>query len=178
MHEHTNLTGGPRARAAVSIFLAGAFVSACAGDPPLTGTWRDADAMTELPDGTPLSVDATLAMDEGEGESSFDLHLELELTDAGLRDAVDAHGTYERNGSNLTLTITGFDIDPASGNEAHVAEDGSQCIRMMGFGGAGVCFPTPQTNPYFLGEELEITIDQSITEAPVNQTHLYLTPVE
>jgi len=82
-------------------------------------------------------------------------------------------GTYVREGGGLTLTVTGFDIDPASGNTSSVAEDGSRCIVLQGFGEASVCFPTPQTHPWRVeGDSLTIILDNSIlgTAAPTTLT--------
>lgn len=157
-----------------------AFAVSCAGPDPMTGTWHDADATTPLPaeyGGGLLNVDATLALDGDAAPSTFGLHLRLEYM--GLSDVVDAQGTYEDDGSSVALTFTGFTIDPASGNTARVADDGSQCITQMGFGGAEVCFPVPQTASYALdGDALTLTVHQAIAPAELTDTQLTFTRVQ
>jgi hypothetical protein len=163
-----------RLRLARSLFFALA-LSACASADPLDGTWRQPNGTTSLPDGTPLSVDATLDLQSA--TSTFDLDIVLAV--GGLTDSIDARGAYIDGGDELTLRIDAITVTPESGNTAYVADDGSQCVVLMGFGGANVCFPTPQTNPYTLsGDTLAITIDQSITGAPVSETRLTLTRVQ
>jgi hypothetical protein len=157
------------------VLVFGLAASACNGQ-SLEGTWHEPDGTTKLPDavgGGDLNVDATLVLDDSASPKAFELDLSLEFE--GLNDTIDARGTYAIDGSNLTLTFTEFVIDPASGNSSEVAEDGSQCIYLMGFTGAPVCFPSPQTNPYVLDEDLTITIEQSIAGDAVSQTELTMT---
>lgn len=157
-----------------------ALASACGSGDPLTGTWRQPDATTRLPaeyGGGDLAVDATLTFDGEAATPTFEMHLDLALE--GLTDVVDAHGTYEDLGDELELTFEGFTIDPASGNTPRVADDGSQCITLMGFGGAEVCFPAVQTNPRAIGgETLTMTIDQAIAPAALTETQLSLSRVQ
>lgn len=177
MRSLTKLFTGTRTHLTLAASLVALGASACAGGDPLTGTWSDPDATTPLPaelGGGDLGVDATLVLDDSASPGTFDLHIALSFE--GLTDTVDLQGTYVDAGSELTLEPSGFTIDPASGNTASVAEDGSQCIILQGFAGAGVCFPSPQTNPYVLaGDTLDVTIDQAIAGAAVSQTHLALT---
>ncbi|RLB45832.1 MAG: hypothetical protein DRJ42_29080 [Deltaproteobacteria bacterium] len=170
-----NVTASTLTLSLVALFSLTA--SACTGADSMGGTWTDSFATTRLPahiGGGILNVDATLVLDADVAPATFELTLALE-TD-GLADTIIVEGTYVDNGPDLTLTATGFVIDPASGNAANVAEDGSQCVLMQGFGGAGVCFPAPQTNDYVLvGDSLEITINQAIAGADANETFLSLT---
>jgi hypothetical protein len=157
-------SGAPRGkkRRALLALLAGfaALAPACASAPSLAGTWSDPDGTTPLPEsvgGGDLNIASVLVLAEGGTMPTFDLHMELEFM--GLMDVIDAQGTYVASGPNLTLTFTGFDIDPASGN-AEMTIDGVPCITQTGFGGATVCFPSPQSHPYRVdGSTLTITID-------------------
>ncbi|MBW2462765.1 MAG: hypothetical protein JRH11_14030, partial [Deltaproteobacteria bacterium] len=150
--------------------------SACTGADAMGGAWTDPDATTRMPahlGGGILNVDATLILDADVAPATFDLNLNLETE--GLTDSIVVQGTYVDNGPDLTLTVTGFAIDPTSGNTADVAEDGSQCVYMEGFGGAGVCFPVPQTKAYALaGDSFDITIVQAIAGADASLTQLNL----
>jgi hypothetical protein len=157
------------------VLVLGLAASACNGQ-SLDGSWHQPDGTTKLPDavgGGDLNVDATLVLDESASPRTFELDLALEFE--GLTDAIDARGTYATDGSDLTLTFSEFVIDPASGNTSEVAEDGSHCIYLMGFTGAPVCFPSPQSNPYVLEDTLAITIEQSIAGDAVSQTELTMT---
>lgn len=157
-----------------------ALTSACAGGDPLSGEWHQPDGTTRLPaeyGGGDLAVDATLTFDGEAPTPAFEMHLELALE--ALTDVVDAHGTYEDRGSELELTFDGFTIDPASGNSARVADDGSQCITLMGFAGAEVCFPAVQANAHAIeGDTLTMTIDQAIAPAGLTETQLSLARVQ
>jgi hypothetical protein len=155
-----------RGRAGVRPTLAilSLFAAACAGD-PTTGTWAQHDATTPLPDvlvpDTDLAIDATWEMDGAVSPGSFTLTMNLEAI--GLTDAIELVGTYERAGSDLTLTFTGFVIDPASGNTSMVREDGAQCITLHGFLDTPVCFQTPQTHAYAVdADTLTVTLDHEI----------------
>lgn len=176
MRSLATLFAGRRMHVTFAASLVALGASACAGGNPLAGTFRDPDAMTALPatlGGGDLGVDATLVLGDGASPATFSLHLVLSFE--GLTDTIDLQGTYVDAGSDLTVELTGFEIDPASGNTARVAEDGSQCIVLQGFAGTEVCFPTPQTNGHVLaGDALEISIDQAIAGADVTQTHLML----
>jgi len=161
------------------ISLALSAAAGCSGGDALTGTWQDLEATTPLPaavGGGLLEVDSTLVFDGGATPPTVDMHLDLAFE--ALADTVDVTGTYEDDGSALTLTFTDFTIDETSGNSAFVSEDGAPCINLQGFGGAPVCFPAPQSNVYVLnGATLSIVIDQAIAGAPVTETPLALTPV-
>lgn len=176
MHALTH-RGAPRARLALVLVSLGALASACAGDHPLTGTWRQPHGVTALPPslgGDLLDVDATLILDGRAMPSTFDL--DLALSYQTLADTVHARGTYVASGSELTLTFTEFVIDPTSGNTSSVAADGAQCIVLQGFAGSGVCFPSPQGHAYVLdGDTLSIVLDDAIAGAAVSQTNLTLT---
>ncbi len=153
--------------------LAAVLAASCAGADPLDGTWRQTDAVVSLPDGTPVDLDATVVLAGG----SFEMH--LALSTMGLSDVIDAYGTYEDTGDELALTWGGFTIDPASGNEARVDENGRHCITQNGFGGAEVCFPSPQSSAYGLeGDALTLTIQEAIITQDVGQTELSLTREE
>lgn len=146
--------------------------SACG--PSIDGTWYQAKGTTPLPEkicsgGCLLDVEATMVLDDP--AKTFDLTLNMAYT--ALHDSVDAHGTYELEGTDMTLTFEGFTIDPASGNKASVGTDGSQCIALKGFANTTVCFPSPQTHAYTLeGDKLTITLDNVIAGAAVSQTTL------
>lgn len=162
-----------------AVVLASIALVGCMGDHPITGTWRQHDAVTHLPTelgGDPIDVDATLVLDGHAAPGTFDLTLDLSYMSA-LSDHVLAHGTWTTNGGNLALTFTGFTIDPASGNVASVDPmTGAQCIALQGFGNVSVCFPVPQSHPYALsGDSLGITLDQAIGGYAVAQTPLSLT---
>lgn len=173
-----------RFRSPIRVLVGAAVISmlasACASEDQLSGTWRDPDGTTQLPPdlgGGLLGVDATLELDGTVEPATFDLHLLLTLE--GLSDTVDAYGTYEETGADLTLNFEGFTIDPASGNTTNVADDGSQCIVLQGFGGGAVCFPVPQTNGYTVASDtLTMIIDQAIAGAPVSETNLAFERVE
>jgi len=168
----------------ISTFLAAAVLglaaTACAGDDPMTGSWAQSDATTPLPmtlGGGDLAIDATMEMNGRVSPATFDLDMDLEAL--GLTDNMRLEGTYVDEGSDLTLTITGFVIDPASDNTARVRDDGSHCIVLSGFAGTEVCFRSPQTNPYTVGDQtLTIVLDHEIAGAPESQTTLALTPSE
>lgn len=146
----------------------------CAGDDPLHGAWVQPEGSTELPGGMgTLAVDATLTLDGRAEPSTFVLALALSLEP--LTDRLDARGTYERDGDRLTLRFEEVASPPEAENPTRVAEDGARCVGLNGFGGAEVCFPSPQTNPYVLGDDtLAVTIDQAILGADVSQTRLAL----
>jgi hypothetical protein len=161
-------------RRSISIALVCALAAGCAGDHPLTGTWRQPNGSTMLPDtlgGGQLMVDATLTLDGRASPATFDLILNLAYM--GLHDTIHAQGTYVASGSNLALTFTHFVIDPASGNVPSIV-DGMQCITLQGFAGTPVCFPTPQTHAYALTDTLTITLQHTIGGSPVSTTTLTL----
>ena len=167
MYSSAKLVYGPKRDTFLAISFLGLLTSACAGGDPMTGTWTQPDATTTLPSslgGGPLDIDATLELDGLVETPTFHLTMNLSHV-SGLADTVVAEGTYVEDGDDLTLTFTNFVIDPASGNVADVAEDGSQCITLMGFGGTPVCFRTPQTNTYTLGETLNMVLDHQIAGA-------------
>ncbi|MBK8254846.1 MAG: hypothetical protein IPK82_19575 [Polyangiaceae bacterium] len=159
---------------AVTLALA---ASACGG-PSIDGTWHQEQGTTPLPDnicaGCDLNVKATLVADHD--AKTFTLNLDMAYT--ALSDTIDLKGSYEIDG-DLTFTIDGFTLPDGSENTTSVAEDGSQCIVLKGFAGTQVCFPTPQTNPFFLeGNVLTVTLDNSIGGADVSPTKLVMTQVE
>lgn len=143
----------------------------------MTGAWVQSDATTPLPaavGGGDLDIDATLTLDGATSPATF--HLLMTLEASGLADTIEAEGTYIDGGSDLTLTFTGFVIDPDSGNTTTIAEDGSQCVILQGFAGTPVCFRTPQTNAYSVGDDtLTVILDHEIAGAPESQTLLTLT---
>ena len=149
----------------------------CAGDDPLHGAWAQPAGSTELPGGMgTLAVDATLTLDGRASPSTFALALALSFEP--LADAFEARGTYERTDETLTLRFEEVVSAPEAGNPTRVGDDGAYCIGLGGFGGAEVCFPSPQTNAYRLGDDtLAITIEQAILGADVSQTHLTLARV-
>ncbi len=177
MNSLANPIANPIARLAglLAVSFTSLVVSACSGADPMTGSWVQPDATTPLPaavGGGDLAIDATLDLDAT--AATFSLLMTLEAS--GLVDSIETGGTYVDDGTNLTLTFTGFVIDPASGNTANVAEDGSQCITLTGFAGTAVCFPVPQTNGYTIaGDSLTVVLDHTIAGAPVSQTTLSLT---
>lgn len=148
-----------------AIFILGLFATACA-DASISGSWTQHDASTPLPDPIdpehrPLNIDTTWEL--GGDTPPGDLTVTMDLEALGLTDAIELVGTYVANGSDLTLTFTGFVIDPASGNTSRVGEDGAQCIVLAGFAGTPVCFPTPQTHAYTTtGDTLTVTLDAEI----------------
>jgi len=146
----------------------------CASGEPLTGTWTQPNATTQLPPslgGGILNVNATLL---GSSPRAFDMTLALETL--GLTDTIRLRGTYVQAGTDLTLELSGFVIDPASMNTSRVSATGEQCIVLMGFAGTEVCFPTPQTHPYSVsGNTLTMTLDHEIAGAATSQTHFALT---
>ena len=164
---------GARVRRLALLASLAATASACSASDPIEGTWVAPEESTPLPppiDET-LHIDATLILDASTASPTFDLHMDLEAS--SLTDVIDVHGTYARAGERLTLTVVDFDIDPASGNTSSVAEDGSRCIVLQGFGEASVCFPTPQTNPWSIeGDSLTIVLENAIlgTAAPTTLT--------
>jgi hypothetical protein len=167
-----------RLLAAAASLLAAMALQGCMGDHPITGTWRQRNAVTHLPTelgGDPIDIDATLVLDGHASPGTFDLTLDLSYMSA-LSDHVLAHGTWVTQGGNLDLTFTGFTIDPASGNVASVdPATGAQCIALSGFGNVSVCFPVPQGHPYTLGADtLGITLDQTIGGYTTPSTSLSL----
>ncbi len=165
-----------RARRVLTLAMVVGLGTACAGDHPLAGTWRQAHGVTALPPslGGDLDVDATLVLDGRAMPATFDL--DLLLSYETLSDEVHVRGTYVATGSDLALTFDDFLIDPLSGNTSSIAADGSRCIVLTGFGGSGVCFPSPQTHAYTLdGDTLSIVLDNAIAGAPVSQTRLAFT---
>ena len=154
-----------RADVRPAIAILSLFAAACAGD-PTSGSWAQHDATTPLPDvlvpDTDLNIDATWELDGTVSPGSFTLTMNLEALT--LTDTIQLEGTYDRAGTDLTLTITDFVIDPASGNASTLREeDGAQCIDLAGFAHTPVCFQTPQTNPYTVdGDTMTVTLDHEI----------------
>ncbi len=165
---------------AIQIALLLGPASGCVGEETLAGTWQDLDATTALPDflgGDLLDVDAVVDLDDAAVPGSFEMRLDISHPE-GLADSIDVSGSYEDDGTELSFDFEEFHIDAASSNDDFVGEDGSKCINLSGFGGAPVCFPAHQANPYTLdGGTLSIVIEQSISGAPVSETHLSLVPM-
>ena len=147
--------------------------SACGG-PSVDGTWYQENGTTPLPEkicsgGCLLDVEATMAFDDQ--AKSFQLTLNMAYT--ALHDSLIAHGAYEIEGEDMTLTFDGFTIDPASGNKASVDADGAQCIVLKGFASTTVCFPSPQTDTFTLGgDRLTLKLENVIAGAQISQTTL------
>jgi len=161
----------------LTLSLLGLLVCGCSGADPMTGSWVQPDGTTPLPSavgGGDLDIDATLDLDGAASPATFSLLMTLEAS--GLADTIEAEGTYVDDGTSLTLTFTGFVIDPATGNTSTVADDGSQCVNLQGFANTPVCFRVPQTNNYTLaGDGLSIVLNHTIAGAPESETTLTLT---
>ena len=162
-----------------SILLASSFALlavACGGGDPVTGTWNQPDGTITIPaalGGGSLDDNATLVFDDSVSPAAFTLTMDLSFQ--GLTDTLEAKGTYTNDGSNLTLTFTGFVIAPGSGDTSNVSPDGSQCVTMNALAGATVCFQTPQTDGYKIaGDTLTIAIDNQIVGADPAPTTLTL----
>jgi hypothetical protein len=180
MYSLANLVAGRQTRTYLTISLLCLVAAGCAGDDPMSGTWRQTDATTELPPelgGGVLDIDATVALD-GLASPEATFNIDMNLAAMGLTDVIQVEGTYFDDGTNLTLTISGFVIDPASGNTSSVIE-GMQCITLTGFAGTPVCFPPEQTHAYTVADDtLSLVLDHSIAGNPVSQTHFTFARVQ
>jgi len=176
MHNSTLAVSATRLCLALSAAVVALAASGCGGD-KLHGTWTEPNGTIAIPDsvgGGTLSDNATMVFDSTVAPQTFDL--KMLLGTQGLTDTLEAHGTYTETDKDLTLTFTGFVVDPMSGDTTSVASDGSQCLTLMGLGGAGVCFSTPQTHPYTVTDTgLTVAIDNSIVGASPTVTSLSLT---
>lgn len=146
--------------------------TACA-DPVVGGTWTQSDATTPLPDriaeGEFLNIDATLDIDDLPATPTFTLSMDLEAL--GLTDRIVMNGTCTHENGQMVVDITGFEIDPASGNSAEVDEDGNQCITLVGFARTPVCFEATQTSDIELGNEsFTWTLTHTIASDPGSTT--------
>lgn len=123
---------------ALVLLLAGCGGDEAAFEGAFAGTGVTPLPSPPLPPGD-LDIDAELRLDGDAGTFALD----LDLSSMGLMDAVDLRGTYVAANGAITLSPTGFEIDPASGNTA----DGL-CITLQGFVQTVVCFADAHDGEY------------------------------
>ena len=115
-------------------------LASCGGD-PLDGTWNLSGNLSAL--GTQIPYTGTATFKNSTKAFTIDLN-----TTGALTATIEAIGTYSDTSTTLTLNPSAINPTGTTEGTSSTDTDGSACLALKAAGGAKVCFPKTQTNPF------------------------------